>query len=47
MGEGIGIWLHPNTGQVLVSESLYTAGGVLAWLVALVLGLATSWLVLP
>lgn len=47
MGHGIGLWLDPTTGEVLVSQSLYVAGEAAAWLAAVVLGLVTSWLVLP
>lgn len=44
---GIGLFLNPTTGQVMVMQELGVALGVLAWLLALVLGLFTAWLVLP
>jgi len=44
---GIGLFLDPATGQVLVAEGLGVGLGVLAWLVSVVLGLFTAWLVLP
>lgn len=47
MGHGIGIWLDPATGQVMISQSLYVAGEIAAWLAAIVAGLVTAWLVLP
>lgn len=47
MGHGIGVWLDPATGQVMVSQTLYVAGECAAWIAAVVAGLVTSWLVLP
>lgn len=47
MGEGIGLWLDPATGQVMVSQTLYVAAQVAAWIAAVVAGLVTAWLVMP
>lgn len=47
MGHGIGLWLDPTTGQVMVAQSLYVACGVVAFLVSVALGALTAWLVLP
>lgn len=47
MGHGIGIWLDPTTGQVMIAQSLYVAGQVAVWIAAIVAGLVTAWLVLP
>jgi hypothetical protein len=44
---GIGLYLDPNTGQVYVAEGLGLALGAAGWIVAVVLGLVTAWLVLP
>lgn len=44
---GIGLYLDPVSGQVYVAEGLGVALGVVGWLVSLVLGAATAWLVLP
>lgn len=47
MGHGIGLWLDPATGQVMVSQSLYVACGIVAFISAIVAGLVTTWLLLP
>lgn len=44
---GIGLYLDPVTGQVFIAEGLAVGAGALLWMVAVVLGLVTSWLVLP
>lgn len=45
--QGIGLYLHPTSGQIYVAEGLGVGLAVVCWLVALVLGLATARLVLP
>lgn len=47
MGEGIGLWLDPTTGQVLISQSLYVALECVLWIGAVIGGLITGKLVLP
>ena len=47
MGEGIGLWLDPTTGQVMISQSLYVACECAVWIGGVVGGLITGRLVLP
>jgi len=44
---GIGLFLDPSSGQVMVSEGLGVALGAAVWVAAVVAGLITAWLVLP
>lgn len=47
MSHGIGVWLDPNNGQVIVAQSLYVACEVAAWLASTALGLISSKALLP
>lgn len=47
MPQGLGIWIDTRTGEVMVAQGVYVAAESLLWLVCIVLGLATAWLVLP
>lgn len=44
---GIGLFIDPTTGQVMVAEGFAVAVGAVAWIAAVVGGLVTAWLVLP
>ena len=46
-GVNSGVYVDPSTGAVRMGERSAVALGVGVWLVALVAGLWTSWLVLP
>lgn len=46
-GFGVGVFLDPTTGQVFVGEGVALLAGGAIWLGGIVLGLVTSWLVLP
>jgi hypothetical protein len=45
--QGIGLWLDPSTGEVMIAQSLYVVLECMVWIGAVVAGLVTAWLVLP
>lgn len=44
---GIGLFIDPTTGEVMVAQSLYVVLGSVLFIGAMIGGLVTSWLVLP